>query len=63
MWSNDVSFRALEEQPGAPGDEDDDDDWQVTFSDRVSNVYDPLPLPSGVSSNTKIYQKKVLLNS
>jgi len=35
MWSNDVSFRALEEQPGAPGDEDDDDDWQVTFSDRA----------------------------
>lgn len=36
MWSDDVRFSALEEDPVQPGDEDDDE-WQVTFSDRVSH--------------------------
>lgn len=63
MWSDDISFRALEEQPGAPGDENDDDDWQVTFSNRVSNVYDPSPSPREFTRNTKIFEKKALLNS
>ena len=33
IWSDDVRFSALEEEAG---NEDEDDDWQVTFSDRVS---------------------------
>lgn len=33
IWSDDVRFSALEEEDG---NEDEDDDWQVTFSDRVS---------------------------
>lgn len=32
IWSDDVRFSALEEEAG---NEDDDDDWQVTFSDRA----------------------------
>lgn len=34
MWSDDVRFSALEEDPVQPEDEDDDE-WQVTFSDRA----------------------------
>ena len=33
IWSDDVRFSALEEEAG---NDDEDDDWQVTFSDRVS---------------------------
>lgn len=35
IWSDEVRFSALEEEDGEPGAEDDED-WQVTFSDRVS---------------------------
>lgn len=40
IWSDEVRFSALEEEDGEPGtyDDDDDDAWQVTFSDRVSFV-------------------------
>nr|XP_058969338.1 ATP-binding cassette sub-family A member 2-like [Pocillopora verrucosa] len=36
IWSDEVRFSALEEEDGEPGAYDDDDDaWQVTFSDRA----------------------------
>ena len=36
MWSDDVRFSALNEDSEQLGAEYDDDEWQVTFSDRVS---------------------------
>lgn len=47
MWSHDVRFSALEEEPGEPGDEGDDV-WQVTFSDRVSNFCRSVTSPLGM---------------
>ena len=35
IWSDEVRFSALEDEDGEPG-VGDDEDWQVTFSDRVS---------------------------
>ena len=36
MWSDEVRFSALDEHSEQPGCEYDVDEWQVTFSDRVS---------------------------
>lgn len=35
IWSDEVRFSALEEQDEEPG-AGNDDDWDVTFPDRVS---------------------------
>lgn len=60
IWSDDVRFSALEEEAG---NEDEDDDWQVTFSDRVSCSFSierlrpltPSPPPPPEVPNGKLY--------